>query len=119
MTKLLCTLIALVPSVAAAADLCDIRDDIPTTSELRERSQPLTEYAGVKVRAAAGKVRCEADDAENRLVCITEGRTELLVDAQGRAWQGLFLTGEETGEVHVYASGDTSCGAKSEFDRYR
>ena len=93
---------------------CAISSDATTYYELRENALILMEYGDQVVRATGGKIRCEADTAGGRQVCSIEGEGEVLVEGD----RGLFtvvISGEEPHELHIYATGDLTCGLASDF----
>ncbi|MEL6689393.1 MAG: hypothetical protein AAFP28_03660 [Pseudomonadota bacterium] len=100
-------------STAAWAE-CEISSDATTYYELRENAIILMEYGDQVVRATGGKIRCEEDAAGGRQVCGIEGEGEVLIEGD----RGLFtvsLTGEEPHELHIYSTGDLTCGLASDF----
>ncbi len=99
-----------------ASDSCVIRDDAGLYEERKEQSILLMQYGNQVLRATDGKIRCGEDAASARLICSVDGKGEILIEGSDRGPRIITLTTDEMGEVHVYATGDLSCGLKSDFN---
>ncbi len=74
------------------------------------------QYKDIVVRATDGKIRCNEDAKNTRQVCVVEGRGEILVVGGDAPEQVIRLNNEKMGEVHIYATGDVTCGLQSDFN---
>ena len=101
-------------SPAFADEACTISSDVTRYYQRLDMAHILTQYQGVVVRATEGKIRCEEDSANGRLVCAVDGQGELLVDSAKGAYL-VNLTSAQPGKLHVYPGGDLSCGLASEL----
>lgn len=111
--------IVLAPTASFADSDCDIVDSVTEYYERKEAAIILMQYEDLVVRATGSEIRCEEDAKQKRQVCMVNGEGEILVEGGERSAKIIRLNTDELGEVHIYASGDLSCGLKSEFDRNR
>ena len=105
------------PALASAA--CDLITDPAVYEERLQQAIVLMQYEDLVVRATGGKIRCEEDSGNARQVCLVEGEGEMLVVGGDMEPHVIRLTSNAVGEVHIYATGDVSCGLKSDFDSNR
>lgn len=93
---------------------CEISSDAGLYYERAEQAIILTQYENIVLRATDGKIRCVEEKQNTRQKCLIDGPGEILVEAD----RGLFvvrMSGNERHELHVYASGDLSCGLMDEM----
>jgi len=107
------------PAANAAAEPCEIVSDGAAYAQARDRAVLLLQHGQMVLRATDGKIRCSEDASSKRQICAVDGPGEMLIEGGNRAPRLVRLTTQEPGEVHVYDTGDLSCGLKSEFDKYR
>lgn len=99
---------------AFAAQACEVSSDAGLYQQRREQAIILMQYGDIVLRATGGKIRCQEDQASARQVCQVDGPGEMLIDAA----TGQFvvrMTGSKPHAVHVYASGDISCGLAADM----
>ncbi|MEO0917561.1 MAG: hypothetical protein AAFY31_11365 [Pseudomonadota bacterium] len=72
------------------------------------------QYGETVLRATDGKIRCQEETSDARLVCLVDGPGEMLVDAASGTLV-VRMAGAQQHSVHVYASGDLSCGLASDM----
>lgn len=93
---------------------CEISSDVALYHERAEQAIILTQYENIVLRATDGKIRCVEEKQNARQECLIDGPGEILVEAD----RGLFVvrvSGNDRHELHVYASGDLSCGLTEEL----
>lgn len=103
------------PTASLADDVCEISSDVNLYFERAEQAIVLLQYQDIVLRAVDGKIRCQEDTANARQDCMVDGPGDLLVEAD----RGLFivrLNGPEQHTVHIYETGDLSCGLTSEME---
>lgn len=109
-------LVTVAGTPVAAGAACDLSSDPALYAERLDQAIILMQYKDLVVRATGGKIRCAEDTNNSRQICKVEGRGEMLVEGGDRAPQVIRLTTDAVGAVHIYASGDISCGLQSDFE---
>lgn len=111
----ICGLAATAPVAGLADGPCTISSDLAFYTERLDQAIMLMQYSDIVVRAVDGKIRCQEEAAQSRQLCRVEGPGEMLVDAP-RGQFVVQMSGAEDHILHVYASGDLSCGLAAELE---
>jgi len=104
-----------VPTISLADQMCEISSDVGLYFERVEQAIILMQYQDIVVRAVDGKISCREDIPNTRQDCLVDGPGEILIEAE----TGLFVVrmeGPEHHAVHIYATGDLSCGLASQME---
>lgn len=109
--------VTLAASGSSASANCEIVDKAEVYYERKEVAIMLMQYHDLVLRATDGKIRCMEDEGAGRLVCLTAGKAEILIEGAQRAPAVVRLTRDEPSEVQLYSTGDLACGLQTEFKR--
>ena len=103
------------PNASRADEICDISSDVGYYFERVEQAILLMQYQDIVLRAVDGNIHCQEDAPSERQVCLVDGPDEVLI-ASDRGQFAVRLNGPEQNAVHIYATGDLSCGLAADME---